>query len=105
MTNNNMIQNINEMAHSVENSLFGYHCAIDCRDCSANNVCHAYRAAKHLTARGFGLLEQAKKEGVQEALQRLLDIIRGQTMHIMSTPADWEGTVDYLAKEYGIEVK
>lgn len=48
---------------------------------------------------------EIRKETAEEILQRLFDMAREQGKHPMSTPVDWLGNVEYLAKEYGVEVK
>lgn len=103
----NMPKNITEMAHIIENSLFPedkYTCLADCRDCFANAGCSAYRSANHLAASNYGNLDAEGKRVAQEIFQRLFDIVREQAKHPMSTPVDWVGAVEYLAKEYDVEV-
>lgn len=49
--------------------------------------------------------EQVRKETAKEILQRLFDMAKEQGKHPMSTPVDWVGNVEYLAKKYGVEME
>lgn len=84
-------------------------CNGGCSDCSHLKLgmygCTGHLYATRVYEAGYRKADEVRKETAKEILQRLFDIVREQAAHIMSTPVDWVSNVEYLAKEYGVEVK